>query len=87
MKDERKPAARFGQPILQVQVDRKTKVSATIFLKALGYTKDEIRAEFADLKTAVEASALGMKFDEDIIERTLEYDESKVYPSGINTKE
>jgi DNA-directed RNA polymerase subunit beta len=87
VKDERKPAARFGQPILQVQVDRKTKVSATIFLKALGYTKDEIRSEFADLKTAVEASALGMKFDEDIIERTLEYDESKVYPAGINTKE
>ena len=87
VKDERKPAARFGQPILQVQVDRKTKVSATIFLKALGYTKDEIRAEFADLKTAVETSPLGMKFDEDIIERTLEYDESKVYPSGINTKE
>ena len=87
VKDERKPAARFGQPILQVQVDRKTKVSATIFLKALGYTKDEIRAEFADLKTAVEASPLGLKFDEDIIERTLAYDESKVYPSGINTKE
>jgi DNA-directed RNA polymerase subunit beta len=87
VKDERKPAARFGQPILQVQVDRKTKVSATIFLKALGYTKEEIRAEFADLKTSVEASALGMQFDEDIIERTLEYDESKVYPAGINTKE
>ena len=87
VKDERKPAARFGQPILQVQVDRKTKVSATIFLKALGYTKDEIRAEFADLKTAVEGSPLGLTFDEDIIERTLEYDESKVYPSGINTKE
>ena len=87
VKDERKPAARFGQPILQVQVDRKTKVSATIFLKALGYTKEEIRAEFADLKTSVESSALGLKFDEDIIERTLEYDESKVYPAGINTKE
>jgi DNA-directed RNA polymerase subunit beta len=87
VKDERKPAARFGQPILQVQVDRKTKVSATIFLKALGFTKDEIRAEFADIKAAVEASPLGMKFDEDIIERTLEYDESKVFANPILSKE
>ena len=87
VKDERKPAARFGQPILQVQVDRKTKVSATIFLKALGFTKDEIRAEFSDIKAAVEASPLGMKFDEDIIERTLEYDESKVFANPILSKE
>ena len=87
VKDERKPAARFGQPILQVQVDRKTKVSATIFLKALGFTKDDIRAEFADIKAAVEASPLGMKFDEDIIERTLEYDESKVFANPILSKE
>jgi len=72
---------------LQVQVDRKTKVSATIFLKALGFTKDEIRAEFADIKAAVEASPLGMKFDEDIIERTLEYDESKVFANPILSKE
>ena len=87
VKDERKSAARFGAPILQVQVDRKTKVSATIFLKALGFTKDEIRAEFSDLKASVEASSLGLKFDEDIIERTLEYDESKVFTHPILSKE
>ena len=87
VKDERKPAARFGKPILQVQVDRKTKVSATIFLKALGFTKEEIRAEFADIKAAAEASPLGISYDEDIIERTLEYDESKVFPNGILSKE
>ena len=87
VKDERKPAARFGMPILQVQVDRKTKVSATIFLKALGFTKEEIRAEFADVKTSVEASPLALKFDEDIIERTLEYDESKVFANPILSKE
>ena len=87
VKDERKPAARFGQPILQVQVDRKTKVSATIFLKALGMSKEEIRAEFSDLKSSVEASPLKLRFDEDIIERTLEYDESKVFASPILSKE
>ena len=87
VKDERKPAARFGLPILQVQVDRKTKVSATIFLKALGMTKDEIRAEFSDIKSSVEGSPLALKFDEDIIERTLEYDESKVFPNPILSKE
>jgi DNA-directed RNA polymerase subunit beta len=87
VKDERKPAARFGKPILQVQVDRKTKVSATIFLKALGYSKEEIRAEFSDIKAAALASPLGISYDDDIIERTLEYDESKVFPNGILTKE
>ena len=87
VRDERKPAARFGAPILQVQVDRKTKVSATIFLKALGMTKDEIRAEFSDLKGAVESNSLGLKFDEDIIERTLEYDESKVFATPVLSKE
>jgi len=87
VKDERKPAARFGKPILQVQVDRKTKVSATIFLKALGFTADEIRAEFSDIKAAAAASPLGISYDEDIIERTLEYDESKVFPNGITSKE
>jgi len=87
VKDERKPAARFGQPILQVQVDRKTKVSATIFLKALGYTKEQIREEFKDIREAVEKNPLGLKFDQDIIERTLEYDESKVFPNGILSKE
>ncbi|MDR9363579.1 MAG: DNA-directed RNA polymerase subunit beta [Microbacteriaceae bacterium] len=87
VKDDRKPVARFGKPILQVQVDRKTKVSATIFLKALGYSKDEIRAEFADLKTATEKNPMGLQFDADIIENTLEYDESKVYPTPIIEKE
>jgi DNA-directed RNA polymerase subunit beta len=87
VKDERKPAARFSKPILQVQVDRKTKVSATIFLKALGFSKEEIRAEFADVKAAALASPLGISYDDDIIERTLEYDESKVFPNGIITKE
>ena len=87
VKDERKPAARFGQPILQVQVDRKTKVSATIFLKALGYTKEQIREEFKDIREAVEKNSLGLKYDQDIIERTLEYDESKVFPNGILSKE
>ena len=87
VKDERKPAARFGLPILQVQVDRKTKVSATIFLKALGMSKEEIRAEFADIKSTTEASPLNLRFDEDIIERTLEYDESKVFPNPILSKE
>ena len=87
VRDDRKPIARFGKPIVQVQVDRKTKVSATIFLKALGFTKEEIRAEFADIKAAAEASPLGISYDEDIIERTLEYDESKVFPNGILSKE
>jgi len=87
VKDERKPVARFGQPILQVQVDRKTKVSATIFLKALGLTEEQIRAEFADIKTAVEGSAYGWEFDVDLIENTLAYDKSKVFANPITTKE
>ena len=70
-----------------MQVDRKTKVSATIFLKALGFSKEEIRAEFSDIKAAALASPLGISYDDDIIERTLEYDESKVFPNGILTKE
>ncbi|MSZ43965.1 MAG: DNA-directed RNA polymerase subunit beta, partial [Actinobacteria bacterium] len=57
VRDDRKPIARFGQPIIQVQVDRKTKVSATIFLKALGLTEDQIRDEFKDLESATKAGA------------------------------
>jgi DNA-directed RNA polymerase subunit beta len=57
VRDDRKPIARFGQPIVQVQVDRKTKVSATIFLKALGFSKEEIIAEFSDIEKAVNAAA------------------------------
>jgi len=87
VKDERKPVARFGQPIVQVQVDRKTKVSATIFLKALGLTEEQIRAEFADIKTSVEGSSYGWEFDVDMIENTLAYDKSKVFANPIVTKE
>ena len=87
VKDERKPVARFGQPIVQVQVDRKTKVSATIFLKALGLTEEQIRAEFSDIKTSVEGSSYGWEFDVDLIENTLAYDKSKVFATPIVTKE
>jgi DNA-directed RNA polymerase subunit beta len=87
VRDDRKPIARFGQPIVQVQVDRKTKVSATIFLKALGLTKEQIIAEFSDLKNAVEIGALGWTFDVDLIANTLAYDESKVFVNPVVTKE
>ena len=89
VKEERKPMSRFGKPIVQVQVDRKNKVSATIFLKALGLTEDEIRAEFADVKDAVSKAAPSWAIDIDLIENTLEYDKSKVYATTghIITKE
>ncbi len=87
VRDDRKPIARFGQPIVQVQVDRKTKVSATIFLKALGLSKEQIIAEFADLKTAVEFGGQNWTFDVDLIANTLAYDESKVFATPIVTKE
>ena len=87
VRDDRKPIARFGQPIVQVQVDRKTKVSATIFLKALGFSKEEIIAEFSDLEKAVAAAAPTWKFDVDLIANTLAYDESKVFANPILTKE
>ena len=87
VRDDRKPIARFGQPIVQVQVDRKTKVSATIFLKALGFTKEEIIAEFSDLEKAVSAAAPTWKFDVDLIANTLAYDESKVFANPVLTKE
>ncbi len=87
VRDDRKPIARFGQPIIQVAVDRKTKVSATIFLKALGLTRDQIREEFADIETAVKA-AKGWEFDVNLIENTLAYDEYKVFGANpIITKE
>ena len=87
VRDDRKPIARFGQPILQVAVDRKTKVSATIFLKALGLSKDEIIDLFADVKPAVLA-AKGWEYDLDLIANTLAYDESKVFGANpIITKE
>ena len=87
VRDDRKPIARFGQPIVQVQVDRKTKVSATIFLKALGFSKEEIIAEFSDIEKAVGAAAPNWKFDVDLIANTLAYDESKVFASPILSKE
>jgi len=87
VRDDRKPIARFGQPIVQVQVDRKTKVSATIFLKALGFTKEEIIAEFSDIEKAVATAAPTWKYDVDLIANTLAYDESKVFANPILTKE
>ncbi len=87
VRDDRKPIARFGQPIVQVQVDRKTKVSATIFLKALGFTKEEIIAEFSDIEKAVGTAAPTWKYDVDLIANTLAYDESKVFANPILTKE
>ncbi|WP_296633024.1 DNA-directed RNA polymerase subunit beta, partial [Rhodoluna sp.] len=87
VRDDRKPIARFGQPIIQVQVDRKTKVSATIFLKALGLTEDQIREEFKDLESATKAGAPNWTFDVDLIENTLAYDKSKVFVNPILTKE
>ena len=87
VRDDRKPIARFGKPIVQVQVDRKTKVSATIFLKALGFTKDEIIEQFSDIEKAVGSAAPTWKYDVDLIANTLDYDESKVFVNPILTKE
>jgi len=87
VRDDRKPIARFGQPIIQVQVDRKTKVSATIFLKALGLSEDQIRDEFKDIESAVKAGAPNWTFDLDLIENTLAYDKSKVFVNPIISKE
>ena len=87
VRDDRKPIARFGQPIIQVQVDRKTKVSATIFLKALGLSEEQIREEFKDLESAVKAGAPNWTYDVDLIENTLAYDKSKVFTNPILTKE
>ena len=87
VRDDRKPIARFGQPIIQVQVDRKTKVSATIFLKALGLSEEQIREEFKDLESAVKAGAPNWTFDLDLIENTLAYDKSKVFANPIISKE
>ncbi|NDD26295.1 MAG: DNA-directed RNA polymerase subunit beta, partial [Actinobacteria bacterium] len=54
VKEDRKSVSRFGKPILQVAVDRKTKVSATIFLKALGMSREEIEETFADVYQALD---------------------------------
>ena len=87
VRDDRKPIARFGQPIIQVQVDRKTKVSATIFLKALGLSEEQIREEFKDLESATKAGAPNWTYDVDLIENTLAYDKSKVFVNPILSKE
>ena len=87
VRDDRKPVARFGQPIVQVQVDRKNKVSATIFLKALGLSKDEIIDLFSDIESAVKAGAPNWEYDVDLIKNTLAYDESKVFANPILTKD
>ena len=86
VKDDRKSVSRFGKPILQVQVDRKTKVSATIFLKALGMSRDEIVAAFADVKDAVTSTG-GWEIDVDLVNNTLDYDESRAFTTPIITKE
>jgi DNA-directed RNA polymerase subunit beta len=85
VREDRKPMSRFGKPILQVQVDRKTKVSATIFLKALGLTKEQIEAEFKDVEGAVKDK--GWNYDVDLIANTLAYDESKAFANPIVSKE
>ena len=87
VREDRKPIARFGKPIVQVQVDRKTKISATIFLKALGLSEEQIRDEFADIQTAVGKDAPNWVYDLDLIENTLAYDRSKVFATPIVTKE
>ena len=86
VKDDRKSVSRFGKPILQVQVDRKTKVSATIFLKALGMTREDIAEAFSDVKS-VATAANGWEIDIDLIENTLNYDESRAFTTPVITKE
>ena len=85
VREDRKPMSRFGKPILQVQVDRKTKVSATIFLKALGLSKEQIENEFKDVESAVVEK--GWNYDVDLIANTLAYDESKAFTNPIVSKE
>ena len=85
VRDDRKPMSRFGKPILQVQVDRKTKVSATIFLKALGLSKEQIENEFKDIEGAIKDK--GWNYDVDLIANTLAYDESKAFANPIVSKE
>jgi DNA-directed RNA polymerase subunit beta len=86
VKDDRKSVSRFGKPILQVQVDRKTKVSATIFLKALGMSREEIIAAFADVTDAIKSST-DWEIDIDLINNTLDYDESRAFTTPVVTKE
>jgi DNA-directed RNA polymerase subunit beta len=86
VKDDRKSVSRFGKPVIQVQVDRKTKVSATIFLKALGMTREDIIAAFSDVKDAV-TSTPGWEIDVDLINNTLDYDESRAFATPVITKE
>jgi len=87
VKDDRKSVSRFGKPILQVQVDRKTKVSATIFLKALGMSREEIQAAFADVNDAIKSGATDWEIDIDLVNNTLDYDESRAFTTPVITKE
>jgi len=87
VKDDRKSVSRFGKPILQVQVDRKTKVSATIFLKALGMSREEIQEEFKDVYDSIKTSATEWEIDIDLINNTLDYDESRAFTTPVITKE
>jgi len=87
VKDDRKSVSRFGKPVLQVQVDRKTKVSATIFLKALGMSREEIQATFADVYDSIKTNATDWEIDLDLINNTLDYDESRAFTTPVITKE
>ena len=87
VKDDRKSVSRFGKPILQVQVDRKTKVSATIFLKALGMSREEILEEFKDVYDGIKTNATDWEVDVDLINNTLDYDESRAFTTPVITKE
>ncbi|NDE88491.1 MAG: DNA-directed RNA polymerase subunit beta, partial [Micrococcales bacterium] len=87
VKDDRKSVSRFGKPVLQVQVDRKTKVSATIFLKALGMSREEIQNTFADVYDSIKTNATDWEIDLDLINNTLDYDESRAFTTPVITKE
>lgn len=86
VKDDRKSVSRFGKPILQVQVDRKTKVSATIFLKALGMSREEIQAAFEDVYESIQNYDASW-IDINLINNTLDYDESRAFTTPVITKE
>ena len=86
VKDDRKSVSRFGKPILQVQVDRKTKVSATIFLKALGMSREEIQEEFKDVYDSIKTNS-DWEIDLDLINNSLDYDESRAFTTPVITKE
>ena len=84
----RKPMPKYGKPILLVQIDRKNRVSATILLKALGMTREEIEKTFADVIPTLQKQHEDWTIDVDIIHNTLEYDEAKkVFATPVVSKE